>query len=107
MKVKGFSPKQRRVLSWWTENSPYRDMDAIICDGAVRSGKTFSMGVSFIVWAMANFNGMQFGMCGKTIASLRRNVLADVLPYLRKLGFECSEKPVSYTHLTLPTMAVV
>ena len=92
LKVTGFSPKQRKVLSWWTKKSPYKDLDAIICDGAVRSGKTFSMGVSFIIWAMASFNGMQFGLCGKTILSLRRNVLADVLPYLRKLGFECSEK---------------
>ncbi len=90
--VKSFSPKQRRVLSWWTPKSPYGELDAIICDGAVRSGKTFSMGVSFILWAMASFDGMQFGMCGKTIASLRRNVLNEVLPYVAGLGFEYSEK---------------
>lgn len=74
------------------KNSPYHDYDAIICDGAVRSGKTLSMAVSFFLWAMTSFSGRQFGLCGKTISGVRRNILADVLPNLRGLGFECSEK---------------
>ena len=45
-----FSPKQKRVLTWWSgRGGAY---DAIICDGAVRSGKTLSMGISFFCWAM-------------------------------------------------------
>ena len=56
------------MLSWWQRE----DWEAIICDGAVRSGKTFSMGVSFFLWAQARFDGKQFGLCGKTIVSLRR-----------------------------------
>ena len=64
----------------------------MICDGAVRSGKTLSMGISFICWAMARFSGQQFGLCGKTISSLRRNVLGELLPLLRQLGFTCTEK---------------
>ncbi|EKC60301.1 hypothetical protein OBE_09046, partial [human gut metagenome] len=28
------------MLSWWNRESAFRDRDAIICDGAVRSGKT-------------------------------------------------------------------
>ena len=40
MKIKRFSPKQKRVMSWWGPKSPDRRYDAIICDGAVRSGKT-------------------------------------------------------------------
>ena len=59
------------MLSWWQRE----DWEAIICDGAVRSGKTFSMGVSFFLWAQARFDGKQFGLCGKTIVSLRRNLL--------------------------------
>lgn len=66
--------------------------EAIICDGAVRSGKTFSMGLSFFLWAMARFNGRQLGLCGKTITSLRRNLLAELVPYLRRLGFDCWER---------------
>ena len=70
-----FSQKQRRVLTWWCRPGNW---EAIICDGAVRSGKTFSMGLSFFLWAMARFNGRQLGLCGKTITSLRRNLLAEL-----------------------------
>ena len=79
-----FSAKQRKVLSWW-----YRDeWEAIICDGAVRSGKTFSMGLSFFLWAQSRFDGQQFGLCGKTIGSLQRNLLAELIPYLRTMDPE-------------------
>ena len=81
-----FSEKQRRVLTWWTPGSPDRGKDAIVCDGAVRSGKTLAMGLSFFLWAMVSFQGRQFGVCGKTISSLRRNVLAEVLPRLQAMG---------------------
>ena len=84
-----FSQKQRRVLTWWCRPG---DWEAIICDGAVRSGKTFSMGLSFFLWAMARFDGRQLGLCGKTITSLRRNLLAELVPYLRRLGFDCRER---------------
>ena len=86
------SAKQRLVLSWWCEASPYRDREAIICDGAVRSGKTFAMGLSFFLWAQAGFDGRQFGICGKTIASVRRNLLAELAPCLRRLGMEVRER---------------
>lgn len=87
-----FSPKQKIVLTWWQKSSPYSKCDAIICDGAVRSGKTLSMGLSFFLWAMAQFRDRRFGVCGKTIASLRRNVLSELLPKLKALGFRCTEK---------------
>lgn len=92
MRFETFSDKQALTLTWWSDSSPYADMDAIICDGAVRSGKTLCMGISFICWAMRRFSGMQFGMCGKTIVSLRRNVMNTVLPVMRDLGFVCEEK---------------
>lgn len=79
-------------MTWWNLSSPFWDYDAIICDGAVRSGKTFSMGLSFILWAMSRFEGRQFGLCGKTIDSLKRNVLSDVLPALSSLGVQFKEK---------------
>ena len=41
---------------------------------------------------MAVFDKKQFGLCGKTIASLRRNLLTELLPYLQGLGFLCREK---------------
>lgn len=82
-----FSPKQTRVLTWWNSSR----FDAIVCDGSVRSGKTFSMGLSFFLWAERNFNGRQFGICGKTVTSIRRNLLAELLPYLAKLGMTVRE----------------
>ena len=73
-KFKPFSKKQRKVLNWWTKESPVKDADGIIADGAIRSGKTLSMSLSFIMWAMEKFNGQNFAMCGKTVGSFRRNV---------------------------------
>lgn len=83
-----FSAKQLRVLTWWRDPR----WEAVVCDGAVRSGKTFAMGLSFFLWAQAEFDGKQFGVCGKTIASVRRNLLAELAPYLRRLGMEVRER---------------
>ncbi|MDD7771831.1 MAG: PBSX family phage terminase large subunit [Firmicutes bacterium] len=92
MTYSSFSAKQKIVLSWWTPKSPYRQKEAIICDGAVRSGKTLCMSLGFFLWAMSSFDHMRFGVCGKTIASLRRNVLTEILPRLEALGFRYTEK---------------
>ena len=90
--IKEFSKKQLRVLSWWHRNSPDFDRDAIICDGAVRSGKTFCMSLSYVLWSFYAFEQGDFGLCGKTIRSLRRNMVTPVLPLLQSLGFVCEEK---------------
>ena len=44
MSYQRFSPKQRRVLTWWMPGNRDADFEAIVCDGAVRSGKTLAMG---------------------------------------------------------------
>lgn len=75
---KPFSKKQLKVLTWWNKRSPMHDRDGIICDGAIRSGKTMCMSLSFVVWAMESFNGSNFALCGKTIGSLRRNVIQSL-----------------------------
>lgn len=87
-----FSEKQRRALRWWGRASPDGGKDAIICDGAVRSGKTLCLGLSFVLWAMTRFQGRQFALCGKTTESVRRNVLSSVLPVLEELGVHWEEK---------------
>ena len=92
MKIKRFSPKQRRVMCWWGPRSADRHHDAIICDGAVRSGKTLCMGLSFVCWAMVSFHGQQFAFCGKSVVALRRNLLQELMPVVRELGFQCREK---------------
>ena len=92
MTMQAFSPKQRLVLTWWVPGNPNWGKEAIICDGAVRSGKTMAMGLSFSLWAMTSFQDQRFGICGKTIESLRRNVLAEILPKLEGLGGQWKEK---------------
>ncbi len=86
-----FSQKQLTVLTWWRTNA-YKNCDAVICDGAVRSGKTLCMSLSFAAWAMANFDGGMFAICGKTVTSLKRNVVVPLMSSLRGLGFRCTEK---------------
>ena len=71
---KPFSEKQLLVLGWWMLPQ-YKNKNALICDGAVRSGKTVSMALSFVMWAMENFDECDFAICGKTIGSLNRNVI--------------------------------
>lgn len=102
---KTFSKKQLKVLSWW-QNPKYSDHDAIICDGAVRSGKTSCMSISFAAWAMQNFSGTDFAICGKTITSVKRNLVNGLIKDLKELGFGVSEKTsrnyfdVSFRHVT-------
>ena len=92
MKYRAFSEKQKIVLSWWVPGNAHFQREAIVCDGAVRSGKTLAMGLSFFLWAMVSFDGMRFGVCGKTISSLRRNVLSEILPRLGGMGATWKEK---------------
>ncbi len=89
---RSFSEKQTTVLSWWHPSSPYAQKDAIICDGAVRSGKTTCMALSFVLWAFFSFSDGAFALCGKTITSLRRNIVESLLSLLRSLGFSVQEK---------------
>jgi len=90
-KFKPFSLKQQKVLTWWLPNSPVKEMDGIIADGAIRSGKTLSMSLSFVVWAMSTFYGQNFAMCGKTIGSFRRNVVFWLKLMLRTRGYAVRE----------------
>ena len=92
MSYSAFSPKQKRVLSWWVPGNRDCTREAIVCDGAVRSGKTMAMGLSFFLWASVCFDNQRFGICGKTISSLRRNVLSEILPRLEGLGATWKEK---------------
>ena len=64
------SDKQMKILAF-----QYTNYDVIICDGAVRSGKTTIMIWAFVKWAMDNFNGQRFGICGKTVDSTTKNIV--------------------------------
>ena len=64
------SPKQAKILAF-----SYSKYDALICDGAVRSGKTSIMMWAFVRWAMENFRGQRFGVCGRTVDSCTKNII--------------------------------
>lgn len=87
-KFKPFSTKQKQILTWWMPSSPVKDYDGIIADGAIRSGKTVCMSLSFVFWAMKTFSGQNFAICGKTIGSFRRNVLFWLKIMLRSRGYK-------------------
>lgn len=70
----GFSEKQRAILKF-----PYMGYDALIADGAVRSGKTSVMSLSFFLWGMGNFRDCSFAMCGKSVGAVQRNIVTPLL----------------------------
>lgn len=92
LKPAAFSKKQQRAMTWWCPQSAFHGRAAIICDGAVRSGKTLCASLGFFSWAMLTFSGRDFAVCGKTASAVWRNVLAPLLPLLRSAGFQCEER---------------
>lgn len=78
---KGMSKKQLQILAF-----PNSDYDALICDGAIRSGKTSIMSVAFVIWAMRDFDKRTFGICSKTISTAHKNVIKPLLAmtYMQK-----------------------
>ena len=92
MSYAAFSEKQRRAMSWWLPGGADAGKEAVVCDGAVRSGQTLAMGLGFFLWAQSAFDGRRLALCGKTIGALRRNVLVEILPRLKELGARVQER---------------
>lgn len=89
---KPFSRKQLNIMTWWREWSLDKDQEGIVADGAIRSGKTLTFSLSYGLWAMETFNEMNFLICGKTIGSLRRNVIMDWKRQMTAQGFNVKER---------------
>lgn len=81
-----FSRKQRQLLYWYKPGSPYHNCDTLIADGAIRSGKTIACICSFLLWSMETFQGENFILAGKTIGTLKKNVVGPMLQILRAWG---------------------
>lgn len=88
---KPFSKKQLKVLNWWTDDSPHKDKDGIICDGSIRAGKTVVMSLSYVMWAMETFEDENLGLSGKTIGSFRRNVVKPLKRMLRSRKYKVKD----------------
>ena len=95
-----FSPKQLLSMYWWSMPR-LASCSGIICDGAVRSGKTISLITGFMMWAMESFDGMTFGLCGKTIKSFERNVLQPMKAIVPYLGYTLSERKSDHAVILL------
>ena len=65
---------------------------AIICDGAVRSGKTMAMLLGFFAWGFYFFNDASFALCGRSVGAVRRNMVVPFAPMLRRMGYLFREK---------------
>ena len=87
-----FSRKQKQILTWWLPESGVSEADGIIADVAIRSGKTVCMSLAFVQWSMHSFNGQNFGMCGKTVGSFRRNVLSVLKQMLPARGYTIRDR---------------
>lgn len=79
--IEHISDKQAEIFDFVFDDEPY-----LVCDGAVRTGKTVCMSAAFVIWAMSNFKKCNFAMCSKTLQTAERNLLAPVqqneqLPY--------------------------
>lgn len=75
------SDKQKAVLAF-----PYSRYKHLICDGAIRSGKSSFMSVAFVEWAMREYSGHNFIIMGYTIGTVLRNVIDPLLAmaYMRR-----------------------
>lgn len=71
----GISKKQRQIMAF-----PFTNYDALICDGAIRSGKTVFMMLAFVDDAMRRYSNQRFGICGKTVDSTIKNIIT---PYMQ------------------------
>ena len=81
MTYKNFSKRQLIAMTWW--NRPrFEGFDGILCDGAVRSGKTVSITLGFFLWSMSRFDNEVFALGGKTIGALQRNILQNLPKWL-------------------------
>ena len=49
------------------------------------------MALSFVLFVMTNFNQQNAAMCGKSVGSFRRNVLATLKQMMIAIGYEVIE----------------
>ena len=77
----GFSTKQLELFKFG-----FSKYDGVIADGTIRSGKTSSMSIAFILWAMSEFKNKNFIIASKSVTSAERNIIKPLMniKYLHK-----------------------
>lgn len=71
-----FSQKQLDVLQFPYNTDNY---EAVIADGAIRSGKSAVMMIAYVLWAMSNFNEQNFIIGGRTVGTVQRNIIKPLM----------------------------
>lgn len=86
------SDKQRQIMRF-----PYMPQySALICDGAIRTGKTSWMSLSFILWAMGAFDGRNFAICSKSVGAAERNIIRPLMG----IKYLCNNFEMNYRRST-------
>ena len=81
-----FSRKQKMLLNWWRPGSGVEDRRMVLADGAIRSGKTVAMILSFLLWSLECYRGQDFILAGVTFGALMRNVAGPMRAMLETFG---------------------
>lgn len=87
-----FSRRQKQLLNWWRPGSGVENRRIVLADGAIRSGKTVAMILSFLSWSLSCFRGQDFIIAGVTSGALARNVVSPMLGMLEALGIPAEWK---------------
>ena len=102
-KFKPFSKKQKKLLMWWTDNSPYKDCDIVIAEGAIRSGKTIACIDSFVTWSLDKHKNKNFIIAGKSMGALKRNVIEPMFQILTAKGIDYHYHRSENPHIVIGT----
>ena len=93
LQLKPFSKKHTKILKWWDPViSPYGDYQLLVCDGAIRSGKTVAIVYSFFLYTQSCFRNVPspiFAICSQSFGAAKRNIIDTIfLPLLDALGVD-------------------
>lgn len=86
-KFQPFSEQQRRLMHWWRLGLRSAEADFVIADGAIRSGKTIACIIGFLTWSQEMFSGESFILAGKTVGTLKKNVIRPMLQIMEAWGW--------------------
>lgn len=102
-KFQPFSNKQKKLLMWWTDNSPYKDYDMVVAEGAIRSGKTVACIDSFVTWSLDKHRNQNFIIAGRSMGALKRNVLEPMFQILTAKGIDYHYHRSENPHIIIGT----
>ncbi len=87
MTTKIYSDRQLEVMRLWQSGRLKR---LNLLEGSVRSGKTWISAVLWVFWVAGMPQDSRFIMCGKTLSSLKRNVLDIIAELVGEQNFDYS-----------------